>query len=127
MQHDDLRELVAAYALDALPETDRAAVERHLDLCPECTGERAAFGAAASELAYTSPARRAPAALRARVLSAIDREAQSPAAAPVSVLPRRQGTNPWWLAAAAVLAAVLVGGYAVFLKAHIGVLDQELR
>src|SRR4051794_23986144 len=108
MQHDDLRELVALYALDALPETDRAAVERHLDVCPECTGELAACRAAASELAYTVPARRAPEALRARVLSAIDREAPSPAAAPVTVVPRRHGTTPWWLAAAAVLAAVLV-------------------
>src|SRR5690242_20325903 len=111
MQHDDLRELVASYALDVLPETERAAIAAHLDVCPECTGELASFRAVASELAYTAPARRAPEALRARVLEAIDREAQVPAAAPVIDRPRRQGTNPWWLAAAAVLAAVLVGGY----------------
>lgn len=127
MPHDDLRELVALYALDALPDTEREDVERHLEVCPECTGELAAFRAAAAELAYAAPARRAPEALRDRVLSAIDREAQSAAAAPVTVAPRPQGTNPWWLAAAAVLAAILVGGYALLLKAHIGFLDQELR
>ena len=127
MQHDDLRELVALYALDALPETDRAVVERHLDVCPDCTGELAAFRAAASELAYAAPARQAPAALRVRVLSAIDREAERTGVAPAVVAPARQGTNPWWLAAAAVLATVLVGGYALALRAHVGFLDQELR
>ena len=60
MQHEDLRELVASYALDALPDADRAAIEQHLDVCPDCTGELAAFRAAAFELAYTAPVRRAP-------------------------------------------------------------------
>jgi anti-sigma-K factor RskA len=124
MQHDDLRELVALYALDALPDAERAAVERHLDVCPECTGELAAFRAAAAELAYTAPARTAPAALRTRVLAAIDREAS---ATPVPAAAPRPAWNPWWLAAAAILAAVLVGGYALALRAHVNFLDQELR
>jgi len=127
MQHDDLRELVALCALDTLPDTDRAVVERHLDVCPECTGELAAFRATAAELAYTAPARQAPEALRARVLSAIDREVKSGAIDPVPSPRRQQGTNPWWLAAAAVVAAVLVGGYALALSAHVGFLNRELR
>ena len=127
MQHDDLRELVASYALDALPETERAAIAAHLDVCPECTGELASFRAVLSELAYTAPERRAPEALRARVLAAIDREAQLPAGAPINAPSQRRGTNPWWLAAAAVLAAILVGGYARLLQTHIGFLDRELR
>ena len=127
MQHDDLRELVALYALDALPDMDRAIIERHLDVCPDCTGELAAFRAAASELAYAVPARQAPAALRARVLSTIDREPQRSAAAPAVIANAPQGTNPWWLAAAAVLAAVLVGGYALAQQAHIGFLNQALE
>ena len=137
MHHDELRELAASYALDALSDDEREAFEQHLDLCPECTGEVASLRATVSELAYAVPGRKPPAALRARVLGAVERlpsavPAVPPPAAPSQVSPPRvavrpPATNPWWLAAAAVIGAIVVGGYALALRAHIGFLDQELR
>jgi anti-sigma-K factor RskA len=136
MHHDELRELAAPYALDGLSVEERDVFEQHLDLCPECTGEVASLRATLAELPYAVPVRRAPAALRARVLGAID---LAPAAVPQVVRPepqlqvpstvaeRRPAANQWWLAAAAMLAAILAGGYALALRARIGFLDQELR
>jgi anti-sigma-K factor RskA len=136
MHHDELRELAASYALDALSDDEREAFERHLDLCPECTGEVASLRATVSELAYAVPGRKPAAALRARVLGAVERmpaavPAVPPPAAPSQMSPpvavRPPATSPWWLAAAAVIGAIVVGGYALALRAHIGFLDQELR
>jgi anti-sigma-K factor RskA len=128
MRHDELRELAASYALDALTDEERRTFERHVDVCPECAGEVASLRATAAELAYAVPPRQAPAHLRARVLQAIEAEPPAFAEIPraVTVEPPRTGTNSWWFAAAAGLAALLVGGYALTLRAHINFLDQEL-
>ena len=137
MHHDELRELAASYALDALSDDEKEAFEQNLDLCPECAGVVASLRATVSTLAYAAPGRKAPAALRARVLDAIERlpsavpASPKPGAAPSQVSPevarRGPATNAWWLPAAAVIGAIVVGGYALALRAHIVFLDQELR
>jgi anti-sigma-K factor RskA len=129
MPHEELRELAASYALDALSDDERRRFEIHLDVCPECAGEVASLRATAAELAYSVTPRQAPAHLRARVLQAIE---AVPAGFPevpraVSVDGPRSASNPWWLAAAAGLAALLVGGYALTLRTHINFLDQALQ
>jgi anti-sigma-K factor RskA len=129
MHHDELRELAASYVLDALSEEDRRNFEQHVDVCPECAAEVTSLRATVSELAYAAPPRQAPAYLRARVLQAIEAvPAGIPVASRADAVDRvRPGSNPWWLAIAATLAAILVGGYALTLRAHINFLDQELR
>jgi anti-sigma-K factor RskA len=130
MQHDELRELAASYALDVLSDDERRTFEQHLEVCPECAGEAASLRATVSELAYSVPPRQAPAHLRARVLKAIETAPAVvppiPRQVPVAA-PRPASTNAWWLAAAAVLAGIAVGGYALALRAHVSFLDQELR
>jgi anti-sigma-K factor RskA len=128
MQHDELRELAASYALDVLSDEERRLFEEHVDVCPECAGEVASLRATAGELAYSVPDREAPAHLRARVLQAIE---TIPAALPerprTLIVDRpRYATIPWWFAAAAGLAAILVSGYALSLRARITFLDQQL-
>jgi anti-sigma-K factor RskA len=132
MHHDELRELAASYALDALSDDERRTFEQHIDVCPECAGEAASLRATVAELAYSVPPRQAPAHLRARVLHAIEAVPAGPRSVAVdapgsATNPPGTSTNPWWLAAAAIFAAILVGGYALTLRAHIGFLDQELR
>lgn len=39
IHHDDIAELLGAYALDALEPDERALVERHLEECPRCNSE----------------------------------------------------------------------------------------
>ena len=129
MHHDELRELAASYALDALSDEERRTFEQHVDVCPECAAEVTSLRATVAELAYAVPPRQAPAHLRARVLQAIEGvPASVPYASRAEASDRvRPGSNPWWLAAAATLAAILVGGYALTLRAHVNFLDQELR
>jgi anti-sigma-K factor RskA len=134
MTHEELRELAASYAIDALPDDERRTVEEHLDVCPECTGDVAALRASGTELARSVPFRRAPASLRARVLAGVGEQRSvvpaAPSTRPGSVpapVRERRTSAPWWYAAAAVLAAVVTGGYALALRAHIGFVDQELR
>ena len=133
MTHDELRELAASYALGALSDEERRAFEPHLEVCPECVGDVASLQMTATELAFAVPARTAPASLRARVLAGIDAQplrsavlSQAPAV-PVAVAQARPSGAPWWMAAAAILATILVGGYALALRAHVGILDQELE
>ncbi len=130
MHHDELRELAASYALDALSEEDRRIFEQHVDVCPECAAEVTSLRATVVRAGVRgSPTSGARASARARApghRSAYPRAFQlrSRADAADRVRP---GSNPWWLAAAATLAAILVGGYALTLRAHINFLDQELR
>lgn len=39
MNHDEIAELLGAYALDAVDGDERAAVEAHLEVCPRCRAE----------------------------------------------------------------------------------------
>ncbi len=98
--HDTLRELAGPYALDILSDDDRRAFERHLLLCAECQREVADARAVAEGLAHTVEAVNPPAALRARVLEAATATANPPTPA---------GVLPWWLAAAASVAAIVSG------------------
>jgi len=112
-EHDSWRDEVAAYALDALPEEERSALESHLEGCDECRAYlrwlRPAEAAVATSVEQIKPPRR----LRRTVL-ANAREAGGEA-------PRTSRPRPRWfltrpIAAAAIvvaIAAALVGGYAL--------------
>ncbi|MFB0633463.1 zf-HC2 domain-containing protein, partial [Streptomyces sp. AB3(2024)] len=60
----------AAYALDALPEPERAAFEAHLETCPDCAREVREFAATAALLG-TAASVEPPPALREAVLRRI--------------------------------------------------------
>lgn len=53
MTHDDLQELLGAYALDAVDEDEAAAVEAHLADCPRCRAEVADLRETAALLAHS--------------------------------------------------------------------------
>jgi len=124
MDHDELRELTGAYALDAVTDEERREFEGHLDGCPECAAEVRSLQAAATELAFAVPLRRPPDALRARILAAIE---PAPAAVPVLPVKAASQLGAWWLAAAATIAAVALGLYAVSLRSRLGALETELQ
>jgi anti-sigma-K factor RskA len=112
MEPADVHTLTGAYAADALDDVERAAFERHLDACPDCTEEvrglRETVGRLADGVAVVPPQR-----VRAAVLDRVAVTPQvrppvppaRPGAAGAPVRPRRAP----WLAAAAVLGAVSVG------------------
>jgi anti-sigma factor RsiW len=111
LQHEELEELLGAYALDAVDDDERAAVEAHLATCPRCRAEVDAHREVASHLAQTGAP--APDGLWDRIVGAIDEAeppplrlvATSPSPAPTPApTPRR----PWWQRSAVAAAAAVV-------------------
>jgi anti-sigma-K factor RskA len=97
--------LTGAYALDALDDTERVRLSRHLRSCTECRAEVDAFRETAARLA-SATATPPPARLRASVLAEVARTRQLP---PDSAV-RARGRRPGPVLAAAAAALVVVGG-----------------
>ena len=134
MTHDELRELTGGYALGALSDPERQALEAHLATCPECAQEVRELAGVASGLAVAVPQVDPPAALRDRVVRAAVRSSSGvrPIRGDAEMAAARPSLSPWspwspWLAAAAALAAVAFGLYAVSLRERIGQLEAQLR
>lgn len=101
MGHEEIRDLLAGYALGAADREEAAAVESHLEAgCPACEEELRRWSGLASRLPEAAPAVEPSATTRARVLAAVG-EAPGPVAEPPA-RPRR-----WQLALAASLLMVL--------------------
>ena len=97
MEHNDVYELSAPYALDALDENERRRFEDHLAHCEECRTNVGEFHQVAASLAYGVEAHGPPAGLRERVLAQARREQR------IVVALRPRWTKP--VAAAAAIAA----------------------
>jgi anti-sigma-K factor RskA len=125
MTHDELRELTGGYALGVLGEEERRALEAHLATCPACAKEVREFETVTAALAFSAPQQDPPAALRDRVVRAV---AQSPAPRHADEPTRHSGRAlPIWLSAAASIAALALGLYAMTLRDRIGELEGRLR
>lgn len=114
MTHDDIEELLGAYALDAVDGTEAEAVELHLRECVRCREEVAAHREVATLLAHSGGD--APAGLWERIAGELD----SPAPPALLRLPDRAGgggvdggvagprrRDRWAMPALAVAAAVI--------------------
>lgn len=114
MSDVEIHELGAAYALDALDASERAAYEAHFTTCAICRGQVAEHRETAAALAMLTTSAPAP-DLRARVLAEVAHTRQlAPRAAPVVTLAERR--RPGWttmLAAAAAVALIAVGAVLV--------------
>jgi anti-sigma-K factor RskA len=102
--HDALRSMAAAYALGILTDAERAEFEAHLDTCVECRTELAELRRVNEALALTSPPATPPPHLRQRIIDAADRDRR-----PAVPAPATRSSLPWWLAAAASIAAIVAG------------------
>lgn len=134
----DLHALTAAYALNALPEDERAAFEAHLETCEPCAIETAEFLATTAELGgpLHEPV---PPELKASILAEVERTPQWSAPSPgvghdeatdaeVAALPVGRAGPPTWVtwvsAAAAAVAAIAVIAMGVQLAAVNDRLEQ---
>lgn len=112
-------DLLGAYALDALSQEDTRRMYEHLASCPEHAAAAADLRWTQSRLALTVDEGQPSPELRARIMSAIERE---PLAAPstLTLPPRAAGRTPIWqrwatrwrplAVAAAVLISLGIGG-----------------
>lgn len=73
-EHNLVRELLPAYALGALEAAEATDVARHVTGCPECRAELSDFERLADALALAVPEAAPPAALRGRLLAAVQGE-----------------------------------------------------
>ena len=125
--HTDIEELLGAYALDAVDEDEKAAVEAHLPTCPRCAAEVADHREVAAQLANTGAD--APEGVWARIVESLEEtpptldifppraaRPEPPGAAVVSLADRRP-VRRWLPMSAAAAALVVVGLVAGFLVA----------
>lgn len=68
MTHDQLRELIPAYALGALERLEARQIEEHLAQCPECQVELRAYNAIVQMMSLGAPQVDPPPALKQRIL-----------------------------------------------------------
>ena len=114
MDHETARQLTAAHALDALDALDQRAFEEHLATCAECRAEVDSFREAAAALATMPDAEAPPPALRERLLERA--RVERPTVVPLRPRRSRAVLVSGVLAAAAVVAAVALGVYALSLS-----------
>ena len=114
---EELHDLVAPYALDALEPGERDLFERHLEECETCRAQLADLQPTAAALAYGERVDPPP-ALRERILEA----ARAENGAKVIQFPRRRWLFPATAvaAAAAALVAVGIGLWATSLSRDLG-------
>ena len=118
MTHEELQDLLGAYALDAVDPGEASEIEDHLRGCPRCRAEVAAHRETAAFLAHAGAD--APPELWDRIAGSIE----APPADVVPMAPRlgfgaRRAPNPWQRAASIVAAAAAV--------AVIGALGLQVR
>jgi anti-sigma factor RsiW len=105
MTNDDLHDLTAAYALDALDEEERRAYEVHLGECAQCRAELASMSVTVGALAYATEGPVPSTELRDRIVEAA--RAEPPKVVPLR--PRRTRLYTGIAIAAAACAALAIG------------------
>ncbi len=120
---DDVHELTAGYALDALDPVDRARFEEHLATCERCREELEGFWQVAGALAYAAEGPAPPPSLRERIL--VKARDERPNVVP---LRRRRWVVPVVSSAAAVaaVAALALGLWATTLSSDLDDARGEL-
>lgn len=127
--HDEIAELLGAYALDAVDADEAATVEAHLAVCPRCAAEVADHREVAAMLAHTGAP--APEGLWSRISASLEEvppEMDIPLGVPdragpgvVDLAEQRARRRPQWLPGAAVAAALVV----VALVAGVVITDDD--
>jgi anti-sigma-K factor RskA len=116
MEHTEIHELSAAYALHALDAQERSAFEEHLLHCAECREAVSLFQETAAALAYDAEMPAPPGALRGRILDQARRERPNV----VALRPRWAFPAAAAVAAVAAAAAIGLGIWAATLNSRLG-------
>jgi anti-sigma factor RsiW len=119
MERDEVHELTAAYALDALDEIDEQEYETHLRGCDRCRLQLADFSETAASLAYAIDAPAPPSDLRERILARAAEERPNV----VPLRPRR--TFAYVSSAVAAAAAAVAVGVGIWAASLSSDLDRE--
>lgn len=110
MQHDEIRDLLAAYALGSVPPEERREIALHVLTCDGCRAELVDYEAVTGTLALATQPVEPPVGFTERVLTAAVGDRPSPV---VTATTSRRLGRLGLLAGAAVLAAILAVGATV--------------
>lgn len=136
VEHRECTESLAAYVLGALPEPESAQVEMHLASCQECQAEFRSLQSTADAIPASVPQIDPPPALKSRVMSIVEGEAELLRAAGQGAdrpEPRRRRPGWWpaaaggWLPVAALGAACAVALIAVLVATNGGSGTRTIR
>jgi anti-sigma factor RsiW len=105
MTNEDIHELAAAYALDALDAGERNEFERHLPECERCRAELASLSETVGALAYAAEGPVPPEELRDRIVLAAREDPPNV----IALRPRRTRLYVGAALAAAACAALAIG------------------
>src|SRR5436305_4289563 len=103
-EHENIRELLHAYVDGELDLANARATERHSQSCADCRASERAIRELRAALTNDATAYRAPAHLRKKVRTALQREAKS----------TRQNSSPWLMFATGAAFAAVIVGFALF-------------
>lgn len=111
MRHEELRELIPIYALDALPPSEQAELEVHLRSCRACALALLEHRETAGMLGLWAGDQPAPPALKARIMGQAGRMPQWSSPVVPMAGNRRIGARSWRaMGAVAALVAILTAG-----------------
>ena len=126
MNHDELRDLVPIYALDALGGDEELEVRSHLEACQPCRLLLDSHLQAAAALALAAKPVTPPADLRSRLMTAVAASPQAPSLPPA--VPLRSLRSVTWQrvsALVAVAALLALGAFSYRQTRHLH--EQERR
>jgi anti-sigma-K factor RskA len=117
--HDEIGELLGAYALEALSPEERAEIVAHVRVCPVCAAEAIELMSVHDQLALAAIERDPPPALRTRLMNLVELDRNQWLLEQARSSPeqsRRTTSTAWWKripmlaygAGAAILVAVAV-------------------
>ncbi|MFI5041771.1 MAG: anti-sigma factor domain-containing protein [Acidimicrobiales bacterium] len=107
MAHEDVVELLGAYALDAVDGEERELIEEHLRDCPRCRDEVEQHREVAAHLAFGGEA--APDGLWSRIAAELAASEPEPELGRLYPLRQPQPSQQWVVRGLAAVAAVVIG------------------
>src|SRR5260370_36232715 len=126
MNHDELRDLIPIYALDALGGDEELEVRSHLEACQPCRLLLESHIQAAAALALAAPPVTPPADLRNRLMRAVPASPQAPSLPPAVPL-RSLRSVTWQRVSALVAVAALLALGAFSYRQTRNLHEQERR
>jgi anti-sigma-K factor RskA len=119
LSHEEVEELLGAYALGALPEDERRRVEEHLAGCDQHRAAATELGQVTAMLALVAPEREPSPELKGRIIAAVATKPQVPQASRPAQSDSRQRFFERWRPAsrialfAAAALVLLVAGFGI--------------
>lgn len=94
MKHDQIHELLPAYALGCLEEEEAVRVSEHLATCAKCNGQFSEYRRTVDAMAYGSPGIRPPDSLKQKLMRRIQSTADIPSV--IQPVSNRWKWKPLW-------------------------------